>query len=87
MGGPDAEDTIGACPNPEMPYETQPASVDQRRSKFPPCPAPQAAAAAKKELDALFGESTSTNSSRNDPDDAKSQLDALFGLNKEDKDS
>lgn len=46
-----------------------------------------AAEAAKSELDALFGGNAASNLPSNDPDSAKSDLEKLFGLDKENKES
>ena len=41
--------------------------------------------AAKNELNALFGDSVANNLTSNDADNAKSDLEKLFGMDKEDK--
>ena len=43
--------------------------------------------AANSELDALFGGNAATTQSSNDPDKAKSELEKLFGLDEENKES
>ena len=46
-----------------------------------------AAAVAQKGLESLFGDNKVSGVSNNDPENAKSQLEALFGINKDNKDS
>lgn len=46
-----------------------------------------AAEASRSELDALFGGNSGSKMSSSDPDQAKSELEKLFGMDKDDKNS